>query len=513
MKIFGVTKMTTVPVGYARYSTDKQTQNSIEYQKTAIRNYCQDNGLRLQRFYADEATSGTSLERRGLQNLISDAKSGAFNAVIIYDISRGSRNIGDWFTFRELMAELEIKVIAVNQELGDLTDPTDFFRESIEVSVAQFEVLQTRKKSRAGSLQRAAKAKFMGGTPPLGYDVKDGMYVLNEIEARWVKTIHNMYLDNRRYKEIMEAMPEARSKRGRPLTPSSLNAILSNRIYDGTYIWNEKEHRRLGKWAGRISKPEEKVVYLEDTLPAIVSKETKRKVLKKLASRRQRNVSTAKREYLLSGLIECELCGSVYYGRTVTNRRGYKSVSYVCSKKYNYRDNVERCTRTKNINAHDLETFVVAQLKHYLATTDYNQVAREIANQVNNASPELSAEKTELAKIETKLHNGMKAVLDGMYFPELQDEMNRLRVRKSELEDIISKAESERPGVSADDVVRLFKNSVDMLESGRVKEVVQYHVSKIIAHADGSCAVNVGVCLIGCGGAQHREHTTYFFTA
>ncbi|MDI9412761.1 MAG: recombinase family protein [Bacillota bacterium] len=499
-------------VGYARYSTDKQTVNSIEYQQAAIAKYCEEHDLNLKRFYIDEAASGTNLARQGFQALIEDAKRGRFQAVVIYDISRGSRSVGDWFFFREQMSELGIEVIAIDQELGDLMDPTDFFQESIQATVAHFEVLQTRKKSKAGSKQRAQKAKFMGGTPLLGYDVRNGYYTLNEVEARWVKTTHHMYLNGHSYKEILAAIPEAKSKRGRPLTESSIYAILANPKYDGTFTWNVEEHKRMGKWAGRVAKPEEEVVYLEDAIPAIVSKEVKKEVLEKMASRKHRSVSTAKREYLLSGLIECELCGSFYHGRTTKNSKGYETVSYVCGKKYNYRKGVKRCSKAKNIDANALETFVVAQLRHYLKTTDFNEVAKEIVQQVNNASPNLKTEKQELAKIGTQLHNGMKAVLDGMYFPELQEEMDRLRVRKSELEDIISKAESERPRVTIGDVLRIFESSTELVEENTA-QVIKYHVSKIYAHADGSCTVNMGVCLTGCGGAQQVIHTTYIFKA
>ena len=170
------------------------------------------------------------MARQGLQQLIRDAERGEFNTVIIYDISRGSRNVGDWFNFRNLMLEFGIQVIAVHQELGDVTDPNAFLKEAITVSFAQYEVLQARNKSMAGSKQRASKAQFMGGTPPLGYDIVDGEYVINEVEARWVKIIHYMYAMGAKYREILEAIPEARSKLGNHSIATSLHAILKTLV-------------------------------------------------------------------------------------------------------------------------------------------------------------------------------------------------------------------------------------------------------------------------------------------
>lgn len=503
----------TIAVGYARKSTDKQSENSIEYQKSAILKFCERNGLKLKSFYVDDALTGTNLNRQGLQELISDARKKKFNTVVIYDISRGSRDVGDWFTLRSLMAELGVRVVSVKQDLGDLMDPSNFIKEVMEVSIAQYEVLQARSKSIAGSKHRASKAKFMGGTPPLGYDIIQGQYVINPTEAKWVRMIHLMYILGATYKEILANIPEARSKRGNPLTETSIHAILKNPRYDGTYIWNEYEHKVMGIWAGRNRKPKDEVTKIEGGIPAIVTPEVKREVMARMADRRYGGRNAAKREYLLSGLIECEMCGGAFHGRTTKNSKGYETVTYVCGSKYNYKLSSEERCKAKNINAVELEAFVVAQLKHYLKTADFTEVAQEIAKQINNASADLKKEKSELAKITTKIRNGMQAILDGMYFPELQEEMDRLRVRKDELEEIIAKAKSNSPKIDVEDVIGLFRESVVGLENGNVAQVIRHHVTKIYAHADGSKTVNLGVCVTGCGGAQLITHTTVIFKA
>lgn len=500
-----------IPVGYARYSTDKQTTNSIAYQKEAILAFCKENDLELQRLYIDEATTGTNTNRAGLQQLIFDAKQGLFNAVVIYDISRGSRDVGDWFTFRSLMAELGVRVIAVSQELGDITKPGDFIKEVIEVGFAQYQVLDAREKSMAGSRQRAKKAKFMGGTPPLGYDVKDGHYVINEIEARWVKTIFEMYADGASYAEILSAIPEARSKLGRPLAHSSLHDILKNERYAGVYTWSKRIMKRMGKWAG--GQLNRNAIRIDDAIPAIISKKTWEKAKRRMSDNARGGRNAAKREYLLSGLIECELCGTVYHGRTVKNTRGYGNSHYVCGNKYVYRQGVKRCTKSKNINGEKIETFVIESLKDYLGSADLTKAAQEIAVLANSSGPDLQKEKAELKQIETQINNGMKAILDGMYFPELQERMDHLRTRKTELENIIRESEMSRTRVTESDVMAIFREAYRLLEAGTAKPAIQQHVTKIIAHADGSCTVHMGVCLTGCGGAKPVVHTTYTFKA
>ena len=135
---------------YARYSTDKQTENSIAYQMEAIQKYCRQHQIDLCAFYSDEAESGTNTNRPGFQNLMVAASRREFDAVVIYDISRGSRDVVDWFSFRKSMAALGIQVISTTQQLGDITNPSDFLMELITTGLGQHQVLDTRKKSMAG---------------------------------------------------------------------------------------------------------------------------------------------------------------------------------------------------------------------------------------------------------------------------------------------------------------------------------------------------------------------------
>lgn len=131
-----------------------------------IYRFMQKNLVTITDKYIDEGLSGTNTNRPGFQKLLYDAEHAKFNKVIIYDISRGSRNVADWFLFREEMNRLNIKVISCCQQLGDIDDPNAFLMETISVALGQHQVLDTRKKSLAGSRARALKGAFMGGVPP-----------------------------------------------------------------------------------------------------------------------------------------------------------------------------------------------------------------------------------------------------------------------------------------------------------------------------------------------------------
>ena len=479
---------------YARYSTDRQTENSIAYQLTEIEKYCTENQIPIVATFTDEGLSGTNTDRPGFQAMVSAAKAGAIDTVVIYDISRGSRDVSDWFAFRKEMMQHNVNVIsATGQRLGDLTNGQDFLMELLTVGMGQVEVLNTRQKSMDGVAVKAKEGKFLGGVPPLGYDVHGGAYVINPQEAAVVRQIFELYSRGESYNYILDHIPPITGKRGRPIGKNSLHGILTNERYIGTYTWNKRRMKLFRKWAGGELNPN--VVRIENAIPPIIDLDTWERVCQRMKDNKKSGQNHAKRNYLLTGLIECEACGASFVGHTSTNKRGHSNRYYCCGNKYR-----TRTCKCKNIPADEAEMFVVQHLQAYLLGIDFEETAQMIADKVNSAAPDLTNEQEELAQIKTKINNGVKAVLGGLNLPELEEELDRLRVRKSELEDIIQRRTAERPEVDPAAIVQLFQNAVENWNPENFKEILKSLITKIYAHVDGSYTVNVGVHISGCGG-------------
>lgn len=201
---------------YARYSTENQDENSIETQFDNIAQYCQAHQYNIVAHYFDKAKSGTNIERADFQEMISAARAGKFSAIVIYDITRGSRDVADWFTFRKQMMQAGVQIISTHDNIGDLLNPNDFLTELIGVGIGQHHVLTSRLKSIDGTTMKAHEAIFLGGCPPLGYDVKDGKYIINESEANIVRKIFSMYASGESYSDIIDSLGGAIGKKGRP---------------------------------------------------------------------------------------------------------------------------------------------------------------------------------------------------------------------------------------------------------------------------------------------------------
>ncbi|MCH7545490.1 MAG: recombinase family protein [Planctomycetes bacterium] len=171
-------------VGYVRRSTDRQEQ-SIPDQKHSIERYAEEQGLKLLRFYVDDAISGTStVGRKAFQTLISDAKRSTceFGQIIVYDVKRFGRVDNDEAGYyRHILKTHGVEILYVSENFtGDGTD--DLLR-PVKQWQAREESKDLSKVTIRGLVSKATNGTmssesgdgggwWMGGAPPYGYDLR-----------------------------------------------------------------------------------------------------------------------------------------------------------------------------------------------------------------------------------------------------------------------------------------------------------------------------------------------------
>lgn len=491
------TQQTKTAAAYARYSTDNQTENSIDYQLTAIEKYASDNNIIITHKFIDEGYSGTNTNRQGFQSLMAAAALGEFSTVIIYDISRGSRDVGDWFVFRKAMQSFNIEVISCQQQLGSFLDANNFLTELLSIGLAQHMVLDTRKKSMDGVLAAAKKGKFLGGPAPFGYDIVNQKYVINEIEAQLVRLAFKMYIAGASYHDIALKFHAAgyKTRSGKNFSRHSIAAILRNERYAGVYIWNEYISRVMRK--NVLKRPNPNIVRIEGGIPAIVDRDTFDAVQKIMKSHKTKGgKNKAAEPYLLSGLIRCEKCGGSWHGYRSCNARGdYRY--YVCGNKYKREVDEKRCSAA-SIRCEIIDGFVLKVLKKYLSTTNFDALAVEIARRYNEAQAvNVDAEKKEIKKIDEQIQNGVNAILTGFDNEELRQTMDALKARKKQLQEIVSKAANSGKRVNPEKLAAKLRASVenidlDNMDPKELRQLFTKHIAGVIAHEDGSFSVLIG---------------------
>lgn len=291
---------------YARYSSAGQREESIEDQVRVCRQAAERDGLRVARLYHDDATTGRSAEGRdGFLRMVADAGSELFDVVYVYKLDRFARNRYDAAVYKAKLRRCGVELRSATEAVGE--GPESILLESMLEGLAEYYSVALAENVKRGQLGNAMKCKH-NGVRTYGYDLgDDGYYHVNEEEAAVVRRIYGMYADGASMPDICRALPQARTKMGRPITVGFLAKCLRLEKYKGVYSYGQTR--------------------VEGGMPAIVDAELFDRVQGMLASRKRRRRSTM--DYLLTGkLFDAE--GHRYQSSSGHGKSGRKYTYYRC---------------------------------------------------------------------------------------------------------------------------------------------------------------------------------------
>ena len=169
---------------YARYSSHRQDEQSIEGQLHVCHEYAKRQGFTVVGEYIDRAISGRSDDRPQFQQMIDDSRKKAWQYVIVYKLDRFARNRYDSAIYKHKLKQNGVKLLSAMEQIGD--NPESIILEAVLEASAEYYSLELAQKVRRGRRESAAKGKFVGGGVPLGYRSENGYLVLDESRAPYV---------------------------------------------------------------------------------------------------------------------------------------------------------------------------------------------------------------------------------------------------------------------------------------------------------------------------------------
>lgn len=104
---------------YARYSCDKQTEQSIEGQLRVCEEYAKRNDILILDTYIDQAMSGTNDNRPDFRKMIKDSANHTFELVLVYKLDRFSRNKYETAIHKKTLRDNGVKVISAMENIPD----------------------------------------------------------------------------------------------------------------------------------------------------------------------------------------------------------------------------------------------------------------------------------------------------------------------------------------------------------------------------------------------------------
>lgn len=396
-------------VVYARYSSDKQTEQSIEGQIRVCKEYAERNNLNIIDYYIDRAISGTIDNRPDFQRMIRDSKKKQFEYVLVYKLDRFARSRRDSANYKFKLRTNGVKVISAMEQIGD--NPESIILEAVLEAQAEYYSLDLAQKVKRGMHESIYKKQFIGGTIPYGYKVENLKIYVNKKEAEVLKYVFTSYADGVPKKEIIRELNSKgiKNRKGNNFTSNSFQSVLQNRKYIGEYIFENE--------------------IINDYYPTIIDKITFEKVQKRLKrNKRIAASSKANIKFLLTGKAFCGHCGNTMVGTSSTSRNGNTHYYYACSTQYKK----HQCNK-KAEKKEFLEYYICEQtLKYVLNPEKAKLIAEKVVNEYNKLynNDNIKELELKLSKIETEINK----IVDSFIDAESQAIRKKLNVKIANLD-------------------------------------------------------------------------------
>uniref|UniRef100_UPI002889EC7E recombinase family protein n=1 Tax=Sphingobium sp. WCS2017Hpa-17 TaxID=3073638 RepID=UPI002889EC7E len=447
----------------------QQSAASIDDQFMICREHASRHGWSIVGAYQDAAISGASvILRPGIKSLLADAQAGRFDVILAEALDRVSRDQADVATMFKHFKFCGVKLITLSE--GEISELHVGLKGTMNALFLKDLALKTHR----GQRGRVEKGKASGNVS-YGYDVVKkfdaagdavrGERMINETEASIVRRIFSEFANGRSPRAIAvglnrDGIPGPTGKTWSNQTirghADRQAGILRNELYAGIMVWNRKHHVKnpaTGKRLPRMN-PESEWIRIEVPELRIIDEDLWNAVRSQMAEVRRQfrpdidgtpvpksKFRTFRRpRYLLSGLIECGVCGR-QMAIIVEDRYG-------CPNKYRR----GTCTNNRTIRRGFIEDRALKGLSYRLISdASVKEAVEAFGREIETADQErksrAAASIRDLSKLDRAISGILSAIEDGMYQPSMKARLAELEQQKAVLENALDQTDPIMPEV------------------------------------------------------------------
>nr|WP_281722870.1 recombinase family protein [Nitrosomonas nitrosa] len=245
---------------YTRKSSEEgldQSFNSLDAQREAceafIKSQAHEGWTLVPKHYDDGGISGGTMERPGLKALLVDIDAGKVDIIVVYKVDRLTRSLADFAKIVEVLDAKGASFVSVTQQFNTTTSMGRLTL-NVLLSFAQFEREVTGERIRDKVAASKKKGMWMGGFPPLGYDILNRKLAVNAAEAKILNNIFERFLalgsvralvldlGQRKIASKRWKTRKGRVRGGQKFSRGALYYLLRNRVYLGEIAHNGQVH-------------------------------------------------------------------------------------------------------------------------------------------------------------------------------------------------------------------------------------------------------------------------------
>lgn len=443
---------------YARYSSDKQTEQSIEGQLRVCRDYAERNGILIVDTYIDRAMTGKNDHRGAFQKMLKDSQKKLWDYVLVYKLDRFSRNKYETAIHKKTLRDNGVRILSAMENIPET--PEGIILESLLEGMAEYYSAELAQKVRRGRHETRLKGYFPGGVVQYGYRLVNRKLIVEENEANVVRYIFEEYAKGVYVEKIIQALAEKGIlHHGKPFAKNTVYNLLKNDKYTGVYHLHD-------------------AVY-ENVYPRIISDEIFEKV-RQISEKNHYGRRSTKTVYLLRGKMVCGYCGYSIIAETGTARNGTLLHYYKC------RGRKQKNGCQKEVVPKDtLEKLIIEAITEHL---NQPEQMKRIIEGIMRAQMQDSGNDTaitqlqyEKKKAETTIQNIMAAVEKGVVTATTTKRLLEMEQVLSDLEQRIEIEKSKKPVLLSKEQISLFYSKALRMES---QLLINYLIQKIVLFDD-----------------------------
>ena len=458
---------------YIRVSTDEQAREgfSIDAQKERLIAFCQSQGWNDYSLYIDDGYTGTNLNRPAMKRLIRHVEDKRVDMVLVYKLDRLGRKQKDVLYLLEDVFDKNNVAFKSATEPFDTSTPLGKAMIGILAVFAQLERDMIVERTTTGRRQKVSQGIWHGGRVPFGYSWNQQTQTLEIVpeEAAIVKEIYKQYLQGKSRLAIAE-WAASRTK-ARVFDHCVIRDMLARPIYMGKLVN-----------AGTLVNGKHEPIIDEETWYAVQREFHRRK-----------EGLTPMGDYLLTGLLECGVCGGNIVHvkrRTRKYNKEYLYELYACRNQHvRTKDRQHHCT-LGYFRREKIEQFVIDEIKEIA-------LKPKLIKQFIERKKNHTADQNLIETLETKLKTvieGLENLYDAIQTGEIKAQFVSGRIKKLEeereaieqqLDDL--KADVIPGGVEPDNMIYLIREVADaweLLTEDEQKMMLRKVVKKVILHKD-----------------------------
>ena len=455
---------------YARYSSERQTEQSIEGQLRVCYEFAKQNDLVVLREYIDRAMTGTNDLRKDFQQMLSDSeKTKEWDICLVYALDRFGRNSIEQAINKYKLQKTGKIVISATQRTSRNVDGSQnldgIILENMYVGMAEYYSAELSQKVKRGLNESRLKGNFTGGYPPYGYyvtgDKKSGRKVqINEDEAVVVRKIFEDYAAGKLVTEIIAELNEKGIlNKGQPFANNTVYNLLKNEKYVGITYHGDEEFTNI--------------------YPAIVS-ETIFDIVRTKSANNRYGKHKPGVEYLLKFKVFCGYCGKRVNSDAGTSKSGKIMRYYKCSG----RRKDKTCPHIP-IRKEFLEQVVIDATYKALASPE---LIDDIATRIMGIHKKRMEDQSILRLLEERLEEKKKAIENlilameqGIISTATKERLSALEKERAELLDKIAiEKNNAKLIIQKNDIVKYLQEAIKK----RPLQMIQLIIKKVVLYND-----------------------------